>query len=91
MKGFVIAFNFRGSDNVFARKDRMGFSTLQFWGDATMYNTRDEAYGDAEAVKQQFNPSSMQIYHISDIDKPGSPMVDRKETVFGSARDVRYR
>lgn len=91
MIGFVIAFNFRGSDNVFARKDQMGFSTLQFWGEATVYDTRDEAVNDAEAVKQQFNPSSMQIYHVSDIDKPGSPTVDRKETIFGYARDVRYR
>jgi hypothetical protein len=91
MKGYVIAFNMGQGDNVFALKSMSGFSPLQFWGEATMYNTRDEAMADAGVVKMQFNPTSIQIYHISDLDQPGNPMVDRKETVFGPARDVRYR
>lgn len=91
MKGFILAFNVGTSDNVFAGKDQMRFRALQFWGEATVYSTRDEAYADAEAVRQQFNPSSIQIYHISDTDDPGNPMVDRKETIFGSASGTRYR
>jgi len=86
---FVIAFN-HGGDNQFAQKTGSSFNALKFRGEATQYATGDEAIADAEQLNAQLNPMNIQIYYVSDRDRPGEPMVDRKETVKGSVRSVRY-
>ncbi len=55
-----------------------------------MYLTYKEAISNINLVKNHFNPISIQIYYVSDYDRPGSLMTDKKETVFGSAREVDY-